>query len=171
MIKPFKSIWDAPLGHITTAAHKVVWNQPATRPIQSFSYWAGPKARNFEKNRISNMLLMNVIEPVQNELTLPFVLAPKKDGTLQLCVDYCKRDVLAVRDSYPLPRMDECIDFLGDAHVFSNFHWQIEVGRADREKTDFTLHLGLYHFARMPCSLQKCPRNVPMHQGHHFTQR
>ena len=37
-------------------------------------------------------------------------LTPKKDSEIRFCVDYRKLNALKKRDSYPLPRMDECID-------------------------------------------------------------
>jgi hypothetical protein len=67
-----------------------------------------------------------------------------------------------VRDSYPLPRMNECIDSLGDAPVFSTLdcnsgYWQIPVDPLDKEKTTFTSHEGLYQFRRMPFGLKNAP--------------
>jgi hypothetical protein len=47
------------------------------------------------------------------------VLVPKPDGSMRFCIDYRKLNAVTGRDSYPLPRMDECIDSLGDASVFS----------------------------------------------------
>ena len=50
------------------------------------------------------------------------VLVPKKDGTLRFCVDYRLLNVVSKRDSYTLPRMDECIESLGEANVFSTLN-------------------------------------------------
>lgn len=49
------------------------------------------------------------------------------------------------RDRYPIPRVDECIDSLGDAAVFStldanNYYFQIETDEAYRDYTAFTSH-------------------------------
>ena len=62
----------------------------------------------------------------------------------------------------PLPRMDDCIDSLGDAQVFTtldcNFgYWQIPVAQDDRDKTTFTSHLGTYRFKRLPFGLKNAP--------------
>ena len=45
--------------------------------------------------------------------------------------------------------MDECIDYLGDATIFStldcnSWYWHVEVDEADKDKTTFTSHMGLY---------------------------
>jgi hypothetical protein len=65
------------------------------------------------------MLQAGVIEPATSEWASPVVLVPKPDGSLRFYIDYLKLNAFTVRDTYPLPRMDECIDSLRDAVVFS----------------------------------------------------
>jgi hypothetical protein len=65
------------------------------------------------------MLQTGVIEPASSEWASPVVLVPKPNGSLRFSVDYRRFSPLKIRDSYPLPRMDECIDSLGDACVFT----------------------------------------------------
>jgi hypothetical protein len=65
------------------------------------------------------MLKSGVIESATSEWASPVVLVPKPDGSMRFCIDYRKLNAVSVRDSYPLPRMDEHIDSLGDASVFS----------------------------------------------------
>ena len=108
------------------------------------------------------MLREGVIEPAQSALASPVVLVPKSDGSLRFCVDYRRLNAMTIRDSYPLPRMDECIDSLGEASVFSTIdcnsgYWQIPVEEEDRDKTAFVCHAGLYRYKRMPFGLQNAP--------------
>jgi Reverse transcriptase (RNA-dependent DNA polymerase) len=58
--------------------------------------------------------------------------------------------------------MDECIDSLGEAVVFTTLdcnsgYWQITVDPADREKTAFTSHFGVDQFRRLPFGLRNAP--------------
>jgi Reverse transcriptase (RNA-dependent DNA polymerase) len=90
------------------------------------------------------------------------VLVPKPDGSLQFCVDYRRLSAVTIRDSYSLPRMDECIEYLGDACVFTTLdcnsgYWQIPVAPDDMDKTIFTSHEGTYRFRRMPFGLRNAP--------------
>jgi hypothetical protein len=108
------------------------------------------------------MLKAEVIEPATSEWASPIVLVAKPDGSARFCVDYRKLNAITVRDSYPLPRMDECIDSLGDAKIFTTLdcnsgYWQIPVRPEDREKTTFTSLEGLYLFLRMPFGLRNAP--------------
>jgi Reverse transcriptase (RNA-dependent DNA polymerase) len=108
------------------------------------------------------MLAQKVIEPATCEWASPIVLVPKPDGTLRFCVDYRRLHTITVPDTYPLPRMDECIDSLGDALVFTTLdcnsgYWQIPVHPGDRDKTTFTSHYGIYRFLRLPFGLRNAP--------------
>jgi Reverse transcriptase (RNA-dependent DNA polymerase) len=108
------------------------------------------------------MLAEQVIEPATCEWDYPIVLVPKPDGSLRFCVDYRRLNAITVPDTYPLPRMDECIDSLGDAVVFTTLdcnsgYWQIPVHPEDRDKTTFTSHYGIYRFLRLPFGLRNAP--------------
>jgi Reverse transcriptase (RNA-dependent DNA polymerase) len=108
------------------------------------------------------MLKAEVIEPATSEWASPIVLVSKPDGSTRFCVDYRRLNSITVRDSYPLPRMDECIESLGDAKIFTTLdcnsgYWQIPVRPEDREKTTFTSHEGLYWFLRKTFGLRNAP--------------
>ena len=65
------------------------------------------------------MLKKGVIEPANTDRASPVVLVPKTDGSLRFCIDYRILNAMTVRDAYPIPRMEEFIDSLGDAVIFS----------------------------------------------------
>lgn len=46
------------------------------------------------------------------------MLARKKDEKLRFCTEYRKLDSMTIRDEYPFPPMDKCIDTLGDIEYF-----------------------------------------------------
>lgn len=53
------------------------------------------------------------------EWVATFLFTPKKDGWLRLFVNYRMLNAIRIRDSYPLPRIVECIESLGEETVFS----------------------------------------------------
>ena len=86
----------------------------------------------------------------------------KADGSTRFCVDYRKLNAVTVRDSYPLPRMDECIDSLGDAKIFTTIDcvsgfWQVPIKKENQDKTTFVCHHGAFKFVRMPFGLTNAP--------------
>ena len=77
-------------------------------------------------------------------------------------MDYRKLNSATVKDSYPLPRIDDSIDALSGSCWFSTLdlasgYWQVEVEERDRPKTAFTTGSGLYQFTVMPFGLCNAP--------------
>jgi Reverse transcriptase (RNA-dependent DNA polymerase) len=108
------------------------------------------------------MLKAGVIVPANSDWSSPVVVVPNPDGFMRFCIDCRRLNTLTVRNSYPLPCMDECIDSLRDARILSTLdcnsgYCQIPVDPADRAKTTFTSHEGLYWFLRMPFRLRNAP--------------
>ena len=161
MLKKHESLWSGELGKINTVKHRIDL-VPGARPFKSAPYRAGPKTRELEEFEIDKQLKAGVIEPSNSEWAAPVLFAPKKDGRLRFCIDYRRLNTITVKDSYPIPRMDECIDSLGDAKVFTTLdaysgYWQVAIDEKDRAKTSFVCHSGQYQYVRMPFGLTNAP--------------
>jgi Reverse transcriptase (RNA-dependent DNA polymerase) len=161
MLEPHHRMWDGRLGTVAARSHRIEV-LPGSKPVHAQPYRAGSHARVAEKTEIDRMLAQQVIEPATCEWASPIALVPKPGGTLRFCVDYRRLNMITVPDTYPLPRMDECIDSLGDAVVFTTLdcnsgYWQIPVHPGDRAKTTFTSHYGIYRFLRLPFGLRNAP--------------
>lgn len=161
MLNRYAHMWDGSLGEINTTEHYIDL-VPDARPFATPPYAAGPKLRQVQADEVDRMLRAGVIEPAQSPWASPVVLVPKPDGSLRFCVDYRRLNAMTIKDTYPLPRMDECIDSLGDATVFTTLdcnsgYWQIPVAKKDRDKTAFVCHAGLYRYKRMPFGLTNAP--------------
>jgi Reverse transcriptase (RNA-dependent DNA polymerase)/RNase H-like domain found in reverse transcriptase len=111
-------MWDGRLGHVHSTSHRIDLLTGA-KPVHAKPYRAGVRAREAESSEVQRMLKSGVIEPATSGWASPVVLVPKPDGSMRFCIDYRRLNAVTVRDSYPLPRMDEYIDSLGDDRVFS----------------------------------------------------
>ncbi|BHF70488.1 hypothetical protein SprV_0301353900 [Sparganum proliferum] len=128
-----------------------------------------PKTRNLRAANVASipisvdklldeLLRAKIIQPFSSPWTSPIALVPKKDGPLRLCVDYRRLNAVTVRDSFPLSRLDDTIDALGQAAWFSTLdlksgYWQVEIHPNDRHKTAFTVPQGLFEFQTLPFGL------------------
>ena len=77
------------------------------RPICQKPYRIPYAMRSEVKNAIDDMLAQDIIKPSSSPWNAPIVPIRKKDGTLQICVDYRKLNQITYFDAYPIPRMDK----------------------------------------------------------------
>ena len=78
--------------------------------------------------------------------------------TIRLCIDYRKLNQVTVKDSYPLPRIDDSLDALRGNSWFSTLdlvsgYYQCSIDPQDAPKTAFVTSRGLFQFNRMPFGL------------------
>lgn len=159
MLSKYAEMCDGGLDSVRTVKNRIDFEKFNARHIRSARYPAGPKSCDLEKEEIEKLVSMNVAETAQSEWESPIVFATKKDGSLRFFV-YYSCYAITIRNSYPIPRMDELIDSLGNAKLFSTLdanreYWKIEIYTKDRDNTDFTPHHGIYRFIWMPFGLKK----------------
>lgn len=139
--------------HIRTGDHP---------PIKQRAYRASPEKRAEIDRQVAELLAGGLIEESCSPWASPVVLVRKKGGAWRFCIDYRRLNSVTIKDSHPLPRVDDGLDALaGSAWFstldFSNGYWQVEVAKEDREKTAFTTGRGLYQWRAMPMGLTNSP--------------
>ncbi|KAG3074110.1 hypothetical protein PI124_g21366 [Phytophthora idaei] len=82
----------------------------------------------------------------------------KPDGGIRFCIDYRKLNAVTVKDSYPMPLIDDILDVLGNAKLFSTMdiapgYWNVPMDPDSVEKTAFTSKFGFYEWLVMPFGL------------------
>ena len=71
--------------------------------------------RESVEREIEITLKEGVIEPCISDWVSPMVIIKKKDDTIQLCVDYRTLNAETEMDAYPMPRIDDILDQVGQA--------------------------------------------------------
>eukprot|EP00644_Phytophthora_capsici_P012945 jgi/Phyca11/100920/e_gw1.5.1462.1 len=82
------------------------------------------------EENVDTMLKAGVIEESDGAWGFPVVLVKKKDGSVRFCIDYRALNRITKKDVYPLPRIDETLEALGGARLFTTLdlqagYWQI----------------------------------------------
>ena len=117
---------------------------------------------NEEEAHLQKMLDAGVIEPSTSEWASAPVLIRKRDKSVRWCLDFRKLNDVTVKDVYPLPLVDECLDTLVGNAWFSKLdansaYWQIDIKEEDRKKTAFLTKYGSYQFRKMAFGLTGAP--------------
>ena len=71
------------------------------------------------RRQLGKYLSMGWIRPSSSPFGAPVIFVRKKDGSLRMCIDYRGLNAATVRDSYPIPRVDDLLDRLTHARIFS----------------------------------------------------
>ena len=69
--------------------------------------------------QLQAMQAAGVIQPSNSPWSSAVVLVRKKDGSQRFCVDYRALNSVTKTDTYPLPRIDDLLDQLGNSRFFS----------------------------------------------------
>ncbi|GFX35570.1 retrovirus-related Pol polyprotein from transposon 17.6 [Trichonephila clavipes] len=69
--------------------------------------------------QIEEWLNEGIIRPSSAEYASPIVMVKKKDGSSRMCIDYKKLNQKLVKDKFPLPIIEDVLDTLQEAKVYS----------------------------------------------------
>jgi hypothetical protein len=111
---------------------------------------------------IKENLEKGYIRPSKSPYSSPFFFVGKKDGKLRPVVDYRKLNAYTVPDRYPLPLIQELVDKVRDARLFTKMdvragYNNIWFREGDEPKAVFKTNDGLFKPTVMPFGLRNTP--------------
>lgn len=154
-----QSIRDGHLECINVAQHCMKLPSENAQQIHTVLYWAGPNAKEVEKVKIDKSVLQKVTKLAQTERVVPISFAPKNDKSIRFLVDRQYLNTVTKRDSYHIPRTEECIDSFYEAAEFFTLdankgYLQFEAKKIDCGKTAITSYNWLYKSVRMSLRME-----------------
>ena len=117
-----------------------------------------------QTKQIDNLFKWGLIRESTSPWGAPvlFVRKPKVPGEWRMCIDYRALNHKTLKNAYPLPRIQDCLDRLGKASHLTTLdltsgYWQVRIAEGDIPKTAFNTRYGKYEFLVMPFGLTNAP--------------
>ena len=135
--------------------------KPIAQPVRRLPF----NIRKSVELKLKELEDLDVIERVEGptEWFSPLVVVPKRSSNeIRICVDMRRANQAVIRERHPIPTVDEILQELNGATVFSKidlkwgFH-QIELEPESRNITTFTTHVGLFRYKRLMFGISCAP--------------
>lgn len=147
-------------------SHTIPLKQDQT-PINQRPYRLPEVYKEEINKQVNKMLEDNIVVPSSSPWNSPLLVVPKKSGPggekrWRIVIDFRKLNEKTIGDAFPLPRVEDILDQLGNSRYFSTLdlasgYHQIAMDPSDRKKTAFSTSFGHYEFLRMPFGLKTAP--------------
>ena len=149
------------MGHTSVVKHKIKLDNYT--PFKERYHRIPPNSFGEVRNHLREMLEIGAIRSSSSPWANAVVLVRKKDGSLRFCIDLRCLNARTIKDAYSLPHIEETLDCLGGATIFTSLdlkseYWQVEMDEDSKPLTAFTVGpLGFYECERMPFGLTNAP--------------
>ena len=151
-IKNHAKIFQDVPGQTTVIYHDVDIGD--AQPIKQHPYRVNPIKLKAMREEIQYMLKHDIIEPCISDFSSPSMLVPKPDKSYRFITDYRRINAVTKKDSFPIPRIEDCIDKIGKAKFVSKIDmlkgfWQVALTDRAKQISAFVTPDGQYRYRRM----------------------
>jgi hypothetical protein len=179
LILEYIDIFRSPNQKLTCTSkltHRIITEDVS--PICKRPYRVPYQRQEILKKEINKLLDDGVITESESPWSFPAILIEKKahpgeEAQFRLCIDFRTLNNITKTDFFPLPYLEDTIDRLAGASLFSTMdlasgYFQIPLHPDDQEKTAFSTFDNHYEFKRMPMGLKNAPATWQRFMNHIF---
>ena len=134
-------------------------------PVKLPPYKQNPEMRRITHQYVEEYKRNNLIKESNSNWHSPVVLVKKANSDeYRFAVDYRKLNKISKSQAYPIPRLSDIFDAIGEAnaHFFTSLDlgkafWQVPLSEESKERAAFITYDGIFEFQTMPFGLQGAP--------------
>ena len=151
----YKSLFEPGIGKVKGKEIKLHIDEDV-KPKQQRHRRIPFHTRKDVEKELERLEKMDIIEKIDGPTPWisPIVVVPKPSGEVRICVDMRQANTAIKRERHPMPTLDELIDDMNGATLFSTLdltagYHQFELEESCRYITTFSTHLGLRRYKRL----------------------
>ncbi|XP_053686781.1 uncharacterized protein LOC128736329 [Sabethes cyaneus] len=128
------------------------------KPVYTKQYSLEYSREKVVESTVKELMEANIIQPSKSPYNSPTVLVRKKNGDWRMVVDYRAVNARTVKDKWPMPIIEDCLNRLVGGHLFiamdlfRGYH-QIPIAEGSRKFTAFSTPHGHFEYLKMPFGL------------------
>ncbi len=160
LIAKFPNLFSDVPSQTTVLSHDI--DVGDSKPVKQHPYRVNPKKREVMKSEVTYLVKHGLATPSQSPWSSPCILVPKPDSTFRFCTDYRKVNAMTKPDSFPLPRMEDCVDKVGAATYVTKLdllkgYWQVPLTSRASEISAFVTPDALLQYSVMAFGMRNAP--------------
>ena len=136
----------------------IITIKPNSEPIKQKTRGIPQAFRDEFKKTLMEMKEAGMIVDSKSPWCSPVRLVKKPDGSIRVCVDFRKVNNVTVKDSFPIPKIEDIFSHLAKAKIFSTIdmtsgYYQVKMDKDSMPYTAFASQWGFYEYVVMPMGL------------------
>ncbi|GJR42478.1 putative nucleotidyltransferase, ribonuclease H [Tanacetum coccineum] len=136
--------------------------EPSSKPPAKAPYRMPPTKLEELRKQLKELIDKGYIRPLKASYGASVLFQRKKDGSLQMCIDYRALNKVTIKNKYPIPLVADLFDQLGKERYFTKLdlrsgYYQVRIAEGDEAKTTCVTRYGSYEFLVMPFGLTNAP--------------
>lgn len=135
-------------------------------PIKQHAYRVNPTKRAQMQEEVEYLQKHGLAIPSSSAWSSPCLLVPKTHVTPRFCTDFRKVNAATKPDSFPLPRVEDCIERVGVARYVTKLdllkgYWQVPLTARASEISAFVTPDSFMQYTVMAFGMRYCPCHIP----------
>jgi hypothetical protein len=165
LLSEFEDVFSDKPGRTTLCEHHIEL-LPDAKPVFCRPYRLSPDKAKFLREELDTLLEQGIIEEApSNGVTWasPVIMVPKVDSnSMRLCTDMRQVNLRTAVDPFPLPRIEELLDRVGQAKYLTKLdmvrgYWQVPLDSASIPVSGFVTSFGHFRWRYMPFGCRNAP--------------